>query len=93
MEEYKSIQIQDLSSSQRQQYLLSCNGKYYEVSYAIAELVKVLQDEKTIDGAIAIYIKKMNGKYTSTQVLHIIIQIIQPLQNKVKEEKRNSGAV
>lgn len=91
MEEYKSIQIQDLSSSQRQQYLLSCNGRHYEVSYAIAELVRVLQDEKTIDGAIAIYIKKMNGKYTSTQVLHIITQIIQPLQNKVKEEKRNSS--
>ena len=91
MEEYQNIQIQDFSSSQKRLFLLSCNGMHYEVSYALAELVKVLHDEKTIDDAIAIYIKKMNRKYTSSQVLHVITQIIQPLQDKGKGEKPNSS--
>lgn len=48
MNEYNSITIHPLSAStQGKRYLLSCEGRYYETSSSIAELLVELQQNAT----------------------------------------------
>lgn len=85
---YSDISIHPLSSStQERQYLLSCNGQYYEASLPIVELVKVLQEYPVEEEAIATYVNRKEGKYTSKQVQQIISKFITPLFTS-KEKKR-----
>lgn len=81
MSKYNDITIhQTLSAStQERRVLLSCGGRYYEASPAIAELVEELQSHDTEGGAIAAYVEKKAGKYTPEQVRQIIDKFITPL--------------
>lgn len=88
MNKYNDIIIHPLSSStQERQYLLSCNGQYYEASLPIVELVKVLQEYPMEEEAIATYISRKEGKYTPEQVQLIIGKFISHLFTS-KEKKR-----
>ena len=88
MNKYNNITIHPLSSStQERQYLLSYNGQYYEASLPIVELVKVLQESPVEEEAIATYVNRKEGKYTSEQVEQIISKFITPLFSS-KEKKR-----
>lgn len=80
MNEYNKITIHPLDSSiQKEHFLLSFDGQYYEVSYPIVELVEVLQKEKSEDEAINFYIQQKKGKYTTEQVQRIISKFIVPI--------------
>ena len=81
MSKYNDITIhQTLSAStQERRVLLSCGGRYYEASPAIAELVEELQSHDTEGEAIAAYVEKKAGKYTPEQVRQIIDKFITPL--------------
>lgn len=88
MNRYNNIIIHPLSSStQKGQYLLSCNGLYYEASLQIVELVKVLQEYTMEEEAIATYVSRKKEKYTPEQVQQIICKIIDPLFTS-NEKKR-----
>lgn len=88
MNKYNNITIHPLfSSTQERQYLLSYNGQYYEASLPIVELVKVLQESPVEEEAIATYVNRKEGKYTSEQVEQIISKFITPLFSS-KEKKR-----
>lgn len=88
MNKYNDIIIHPLSSStQERQYLLSCNGQYYEASLPIVELVKILQEYPVEEEAIATYVNRKEGKYTPEQVQQIISKFITPLFTS-KEKKR-----
>lgn len=80
MNAYSHIIIHPLSAStQEKRLLLSCNGRYYEASPAIAELVETLQKYQTEEEGIAAYIHRKEGKYTQEQVLQVISKFIKPL--------------
>lgn len=80
MNVYNNIIIHPLSSStQEKRFLLSCNGRYYEASLAVAELVEMLQKYQTEEEGIAAYIHGKEGKYTHEQVLQVISKFIGPL--------------
>lgn len=88
MNKYSDITIHSLSSStQQRQYLLSCNGQYYEASHPIVELVNILQEYQEEEEAIATYVSQKEGKYTHEQVLLIITKFITPIFTS-KEKKR-----
>lgn len=65
MKPYSNITIHHRFSSsvQKEKYLLSYNGQYYEASHAIVELVEELQRYEEEEVAIGAYIQK---KETST---------------------------
>lgn len=80
MNVYSDIIIHPLASStQEKKFLLSCNGRYYEASLAVAELVETLQEYQTEEEGIAVYIHRTEGKYTQEQVLQVISKFINPL--------------
>lgn len=88
MNEYSHIIIHPLfSSTQEGQYLLCCNGQYYEASPTIVELVEELQKYPGEEEAIDAYICRKEGKYTPEQVRQIISKFITPLFAR-KEKKR-----
>lgn len=88
MDKYSDIIINPLASSTREeQYLLSCNGQYYEANLPIVELVKELQGYSTEEEAIVAYISKKKGLYSSEQVHQIINKFITPIFSS-KEKKR-----
>ena len=85
---YNNILIHPLfSSTQEKRFLLSCNGRYYEASLAVVELVETLQQYQTEEEGIAAYIHRKEGKYTQEQVQQVINKFIKPLF-AVKEKKR-----
>lgn len=89
MNEYNNIVIHPLASStQEKRYLLSCNGVYYESGTSVVELLTELQKYSIEEEAIASYVQKKNGKYTSEQVYQIIGKFITPLffQNSLKQK-------
>lgn len=90
MSKYNDIIIhQTLSAStQERRVLLSCGGRYYEASPAIAELVDELRRHDTEEEAIAAYAEKKAGKYTTEQVRQIMDKFIEPLFTP-KETKRS----
>lgn len=90
MSKYNDITIhQTLSAStQERRVLLSYSGRYYESSPAIVELVEELQQYDTEEKAIAAYVDKKAGKYTTEQVRQIIDKFITPLFTP-KEAKRS----
>lgn len=80
MNRYTDITIHPLASSaQETHYLLSYNGRYYEVSYSIVELIRELQQKETTEEAISSYIEIRKGKYTTKEVAHIIDKFIAPI--------------
>lgn len=80
MNEYSNIIIHPFSSStQDSRYLLSYNGQYYEANFSIVELLVDLQECATKEEAVAYYVEKKNGKYTSEQVGKVIDKFITPL--------------
>lgn len=88
MNEYSHIVIHPLSSSMQEgQYLLCCNGQYYEASPTIVELVEELQKYPVEEEAISAYIRRKEGKYTPEQVRQVISKFITPLFT-LKEKKR-----
>jgi hypothetical protein len=77
MDKYSNISIHTLSSSTREgQYLLSCNGQYYEANLPIVEPVEEQQTQPTEEEAIAAYVSRKEGKYTPKQVQQIISKFI-----------------
>ena len=60
MKPYSNITIHHRFSSsvQKEKYLLSYNGQYYEASHAIVELVEELQRYEEEEVAIGAYIQK-----------------------------------
>ena len=89
MEKYKQIQIQKLSASTvRNSYLLHCNGRYYEVSPAVAELISCLQECEIQEEAIQAYIHKRQGIYSAEQVEKLIDQYIEPVLSASAVKKR-----
>ena len=90
MEIYKHVEIQRLSAStitEKGNYLLSYNGRYYEASYPIVEFLRELQESETEEEAISSYIKKKEDKYTFEQLHGVIDKFITPLFS-VKKNKR-----
>ena len=75
------------SSVQKQSYLLSCNGQYYEASFAIVELVEELQRHEKEEAAIGAYVQKKKGKYTPTQVREVIEKFIVPIFRVVPKKR------
>ena len=60
MKTYSDITIHHpfSSSVQKEKYLLSYNGQYYEASHAIVELVEELQRYEEEKAAIEAYVRK-----------------------------------
>lgn len=75
------------SSTKKNQFILSCNGRYYEASLAVAELVETLQQYQTEEEGIAVYIHRTEGKYTQEQVLQVINKFIKPLFAATKKKR------
>lgn len=89
MNKYNSISIAPFSSStEKEHYLLSCNGRYFEVSQSLVELLTDLQQNDTQEEAIQTYVNKKKGKYTSEQTESLIKKHIDPLLTIPKEKKR-----
>lgn len=89
MNKYNSISISPFSSStKKEHYLLSCNGRYFEVSQSLVELLTDLQQNDTQEEAIQTYVNKKKGKYTSEQTESLIKKHIDPLLTIQKEKKR-----
>jgi putative peptide zinc metalloprotease protein len=88
MNKYSEIIINQLASStQEDQYLLCCNEQYYEANLSVVELVKELQEHLTEEEAIAAYVVRKEGVYSSEQVQQIISKFITPVFSS-KEKKR-----
>lgn len=89
MNKYNSISISPFSSStEKEHYLLSCNGRYFEVNQSLVELLTDLQQNETQESAIQTYINKKEGKYTFEQTEGLIKKHIDPLLTLPKEKKR-----
>lgn len=89
MNKYNSISISPFSSStEKEHYLLSCNGRYFEVNQSLVELLTDLQQNETQESAIQTYINKKEGKYTFEQTECLIKKHIDPLLTLPKEKKR-----
>lgn len=89
MNKYNSISIAPFSSStEKEHYLLSCNGRYFEVNQSLVELLTDLQQNDTQEEAIQTYVNKKKGKYTSEQTESLIKKHIDPLLTIPKEKKR-----
>lgn len=80
MTKYKNINIHPLSSASKERnYLLSYNGRYYEVSLPLVELILKLKENDNEEEAINSYIKMKEGKYTIEQTREFIQQFISPI--------------
>lgn len=80
MNKYNQIHTQVLSASAKgDSYLLICNGRYYEASAAVVELLDCLKRTATRDEAIAAYIRTHRGLYTPEQVEKLIDTYVDPL--------------
>lgn len=75
------------SSVQKEKYLLSYNGQYYEASHAIVELVGELQRHEEEEAAIGSYIRKKEGKYSLEQVREVIEKFITPIFRAVPKKQ------
>ncbi len=88
MNKYNTISISPFSSStEKEHYLLSCNGRYFEVNQPLAELLTDLQQNETQEAAIQTYINKKEGKYTFEQTESLIKKHIDPLLTIPKEKE------
>ena len=72
---------------QKEKYLLSYNGQYYEASHAIVELVEELQRYEEEKAAIEAYVRKKEGKYTPEQVREVIEKFIDPIFRAVPKKR------
>lgn len=89
MNKYNNINISPFSSStEKEHYLLSYNGRYFEVNQSLVELLTILQQSDTQKTAIQTYINKKEGKYTFEQTESLIKKHIDPLFIIPKENKR-----
>lgn len=83
MKEYKNIHIQLIdTSAKKNMYLLVHNGRYFEASYSLVELLVCLQEKDTLKEAIEFYISRKNDQYTYAQVEEIIASHIYPIFNE-----------
>lgn len=89
MKTYSNITIHHpfSSSVQKEKYLLSYNGQYYEASHAIVELVEELQRYEEEKAAIEAYVRKKEGKYTPEQVREVIEKFIDPIFRAVPKKR------
>ena len=89
MSNYSDITIHHpfSSSVQKEKYLLSYNGQYYEASHAIVELVEELQRYEEEKAAIEAYVRKKEGKYTPEQVREVIEKFIDPIFRAVPKKR------
>lgn len=89
MKTYSDITIHHpfSSSVQKEKYLLSYNGQYYEASHAIVELVEELQRYEEEKAAIEAYVRKKEGKYTPEQVREVIEKFIDPIFRAVPKKR------
>lgn len=86
---YTNIQIHPLASStQEKRFLLSCNGRYYEAALPLVELLEELQQKPDTDAAVAAFVDKKAGKYTTEQVEQIIEKFITPIITAPPIKKR-----
>ena len=97
MKTYSDITIHHpfSSSVQKEKYLLSYNGQYYEASHAIVELVEELQRYEEEKAAIEAYVRKKEGKYTPEQVREVnssIPSFVQCRKSGASFTKRNCSA-
>ena len=81
MKSYSDIVIHHRFSSsvQKEKYLLSYNGQYYEANYAIVKPVAELQRHEDEEVAIKAYIRKKEDKYSPEQVRAVIETFIAPI--------------
>lgn len=88
MKPYSNITIHHRFSSsvQKEKYLLSYNGQYYEASHAIVELVEELQRYEE-EVAIGAYIRKKGDKYSPEQVREVIEKFIAPIFRAVPKKR------
>lgn len=76
---YTDIQIHPLASStQEKRFLLSCHGRYYEAALPLVELLEELQQKPDTDAAVAAFVDKKAGKYTTEQVKQVIDKFLAP---------------
>lgn len=89
MKTYSDITIHHpfSSSVQKEKYLLSYNGQYYEASHAIVELVEELQRYEEEEVAIGAYIRKKGDKYSPEQVREVIEKFIAPIFRAVPKKR------
>lgn len=89
MKDYKQIDIQKLASSSiKERYLLMYNGLYFEAGEAVVELLSCLQEEKSEEEAIAVYMEKKGGKYSYEDVQKLIVHCIEPIFTQKTNMKR-----
>lgn len=89
MKDYKQIDIQKLASSSiKERYLLMYNGLYFEAGEAVVELLSCLQEEKSEEEAIAVYMEKKGGKYSYEDVQKLIVHCIEPIFTQKSNMKR-----
>ncbi|MDD2493708.1 MAG: hypothetical protein PHE29_00785 [Tissierellia bacterium] len=87
MNEYNKIQIQPFSTaSNKKNYLIQCNGKFYEASLLIVKLIYLLRtDEPQKEEAFAVFAKENN--ISNEQVLFLISNVINPILHPSSKEK------
>lgn len=63
MNKYNDINIYPFSSStEKEHYLLSCKGRYFEANQPLVELLTDLQQNDNQENAIQTYVNKKKGK-------------------------------
>lgn len=77
MEKYNQIHIQELStSSVKERYLLVSEGKYYEASLSVVQLLTCLQEKDTQEEAITTYIGQNKSTFSPKQIEKLIDRCI-----------------
>lgn len=89
MKPYSDINIHHYFSSsvQKDKYLLSYNGQYYEASHAIVELIEELQQHEEKEAAIRAYIQKKKGKYTQEQIQEVVVKSIDTIFRAIPKKR------
>lgn len=64
------------------------NGLYFEAGEAVVELLSCLQEEKSEEEAIAVYMGKKGGKYSYEDVQKLIVHCIEPIFTQKTNMKR-----
>lgn len=80
MDPYNEISIQPLAVSTREErFLLSRNGRYYEASRPLVDLLQSLQKHEKEEEGISSYVAQEKGKYTYEQIVRVIQRCLLPL--------------
>ena len=90
-EKIDKIEVQPFDlSNQEARFLVSFNDKHFEVSKAVAELISILKNTKSIDDAVLMLSIQHNKIYTQEDIYLIINHYIDPI---IKEDSPKSAKI